>query len=97
MIKILCKEGRKMPNPNIDQEITQIVAEIIEVETEKLTPTAKFVEDLGVDSMMALEMLAALEKKYKIVVPEDSLPKFTNLGEVIRMVEELLAKKQGKK
>jgi len=60
---------------NLEKEIKKIVAEITEIEQEKITPEAKFIEDLGMDSMMALEILASLEKKYKIRIPEESLMK----------------------
>ena len=59
-----------MPDINekaLENELRSIVAEITEVEPEKITPDAKFIEDLGMDSMMALEILASIEKKYKLV------------------------------
>jgi acyl carrier protein len=59
----------------IESEIKELIAQIMEVEPEKITPAAKFVEDLGMDSMMALEIVAAIEKKYKIVIPEEYLMK----------------------
>jgi len=59
----------------IKKEVKAKVAEIAEIPEEKLTEDAKFVEDLGVDSMMALEIVASIEKKYKVVVPEEDIPK----------------------
>ncbi len=79
---------------NIEQDIRKLIAEILETEPDKIDGNAHFVKDLGMDSMMALEILAALEKKYKIVIPEDSLPKFTDLNATIRVVREIL---EGKK
>ena len=43
--------------------------------------------------MMALEILAGIEKKYKIVVPEDMLPKFTTLKNTVEIVEGLVSEK----
>ena len=40
--------------------------------------------------MMALEILAAMEKKYKIQVPEEKLGKLTNLKETINLAKEYL-------
>ena len=77
----------------VENEIKEIIAQILEVEPEKITPTARFVEDLGMDSMMALEIMAAIEKKYKITIPEESLMKLASLGDVIAVTEQFLGKK----
>ena len=82
-----------MTTQNIEQEIKGIIAQILEVGPEKITPSAKFVEDLGMDSMMALEIVAAIEKKYKIIIPEENLMKLASLGDVIAVTEQFLEKK----
>ncbi|MDP2652713.1 MAG: acyl carrier protein [Candidatus Omnitrophota bacterium] len=76
---------------NVEQELRKLVAEILETEPEKVDLGASFVKDLGMDSMMALEILAGIEKRYKIVIPEDMLPKFTDLQSTIKIVEGLIA------
>lgn len=80
--------------PNLEQEIREIIAEIIEKEPKEISLDANLVEDLGVDSMMALEILAAIEKKYRVVVPEDELPKLTSLSKIMRLVENLKSAKR---
>lgn len=77
---------------NFEQEIRQVIAEIIEKKPEEITPEAKLVEDLGADSMMALEILAALEKKYRVIVPEENLPKLTTLSKITELVDTLKKK-----
>jgi len=78
----------------LEQEIRTLVAEVIESEPEKIDFEARFVEDLGMDSMMALEILAGIEKKYKITIPEDHLPKFTTLNKTVTLVKEIVDKKR---
>ena len=75
---------------NLENELKSIIAEITEIEPEKITMEAGFVEDLGMDSMMALEILASIEKKYKIRIPEDKLMSLTNLNETIKLTQEYL-------
>ena len=75
---------------DVEADVRNLVAEILEVEPEEILPEAHFVQDLGMDSMMALEILASIEKKYRIAIPEDTLPKFTNLRETVRIVTEVL-------
>ncbi len=78
---------------NVAKDVRSLVAEVLEAEPESIDPSASFVKDLGMDSMMALEILAAIEKKYRIVIPEDSLPKFTSLNKTVEIVSGILAKK----
>ncbi len=78
---------------NVEQDIRELVAEILESEPQEIGIDAHFVKDLGMDSMMALELLAAIEKKYRIVIPEDALPKFTGLRTTVTIVEGILKKK----
>ncbi len=76
---------------NLEQEIRTLVAEILEMDPPSIDGDAKFVEDLGVDSMLALEILAAIEKKYKTHIPEENLPKMTSLNETIRVTRQHVA------
>lgn len=80
-------------NRNVEQDIRGLVAEILESEPQEIGIDANFVKDLGMDSMMALELLAAVEKKYRIVIPEEMLPKFTSLRATVTIVEGILKKK----
>lgn len=77
-------------NPDIDQDIRELVAEILEMEPEEIEDGAHFVQDLGMDSMMALEILAGIEKKYRIAIPEEALPKFVNLKETVAIVRGII-------
>jgi acyl carrier protein len=78
---------------DVENEIRNIIAEIIEKEPSRITPEARFVEDLGVDSMMALEILAAIEKKYKISIPEEKLMEFKTLNDTVSIAREYLNQK----
>ena len=72
----------------IQDDSRKLISKIIEVPAEKIGLDTHFVEELSADSMMALEIMAALEKKFKINIPEDDLPKLATL----RQVAELVAK-----
>ena len=75
---------------NLENELKAIVSEITEIEPDKITLEENFVENLGMDSMMALEVLASIEKKYKIKIPEENLMKLTNLKQTIAVVTQFL-------
>ena len=80
----------KLDDLTLENELREIIVKIVEIEPEKITLEASFVEDLGMDSMMALEILAAMEKKYKIQVPEEKLSQIRNLNEVVKLTKEYL-------
>ena len=80
----------KVNNEVLEKELKALISEIVEIEEEKITPEANFVEDLGMDSMMALEIMAATEKKYKLKIPEENLTKMTNLSQVIKIISQFM-------
>jgi acyl carrier protein len=71
----------------LTEEIRSIIAEIAEVEEKEIVGEKSFVEDLGFDSMMALEIFAKLEKQYKIRIPEEELPRLSNLNQTVDLVD----------
>ena len=81
-----------MIETQIKDELKDMMAEIMETEPTEIKDDAQFVQDLGMDSMMALEILASLEKKYKIVIPEEDLLKFTTLNNTVEVVSNIINK-----
>ena len=71
----------------IEEEVKKLVADITEVPVEKLAPDADFFKDLGIDSLKAIEIVAAFEKRYRIIIPEEDIPKIRNLTDVIEYVK----------
>jgi acyl carrier protein len=70
----------------IRTEVIKLVAEITERSPEEISDTALFIEDLGIDSLMAIEMLVAMDKKYKIHIPEEEFGKIKNVKDAVAMV-----------
>ena len=71
----------------LDQEVTKLIADIIEMDPDQIDPDAHLVEDLGMDSMMALEILTSIEKKFRIKIPENDLPKITSVNKAIDLAK----------
>jgi len=71
----------------LKEELRQIIIEVTEVEEiPEDTPFA----DLGIDSMMAIEIVADVEKNYDITIAEEELPDLTNLRAVYDKVQQKL-------
>lgn len=72
---------------HLEDDIRSLVAEILERDPGQLDPDARLVEDLGMDSMMALEIVASLEKRYKIRLPEQELQEVKTVNRVIELAK----------
>lgn len=68
-----------------EQQLTQLremVADILEIEPEELTDTGDFMEDYEADSLRAIEILARIDKEFKVEIPQAELPELRNLKAV---------------
>jgi acyl carrier protein len=76
----------------LEKDITHMLAEVVEMDEAQLWEkrNQRFVEELGVDSMLALEILALLEKKYRIEIPEENLLDLVSLQSTIDFVDQKL-------
>jgi acyl carrier protein len=75
----------------IRQEVRRLVAEITERSPDEVSDTALFQEDLGIDSLMAIEMLVAVDKKYRIQIPEEEFGTIKNVNDAVAVVQRHLA------
>jgi acyl carrier protein len=70
------------------EDMREIVAEVLEVEPEEITETSDFAEEHEADSLRAIEILARIEKKYKVDIPQSELPNMNNLRNVYTVVKQ---------
>jgi acyl carrier protein len=78
----------------LEQEIKTLVAKVIKKPEADIDPKANLFTELGVDSLLGVEIFAALDKKYGLDVPEEKLKNVNSLNDIIALVKELLAKKK---
>jgi acyl carrier protein len=84
------KQGGKM---EVSQDkIRQIIADQLGVKKEEVTDNAKFVDDLGADSLDTVELVMALEEEFGIEIPDEDAEKLVNVGDALRYIEEKSAK-----
>ncbi len=77
---------------NLEKDITAIVAEVTELDESEIWEKrdADFFKDLEIDSLLALEILALIEKKFKVQIPEEKLVDITSLNASIEMTRSTL-------
>ena len=77
-----------MADSNIADKVRDIIVQQLGVNPEQVTPEAKFIEDLGADSLDTVELVMAFEEEFGIDVPDEEAEKLQSVGDVIRYVEE---------
>lgn len=74
---------------HFEQEIKELVSDITELPIEKLDLDADLFKDLSVDSLKAIEIVAAFEKKYRVIIPEDDIAKITTIKQIIEYTKNI--------
>ncbi len=68
-------------------DIKEVVVEQLSVSADEVKDDAKFVEDLGADSLDVVELVMALEEKFDIEIPDDEAEKIATVSDVVAYVE----------
>ncbi|HAA87557.1 MAG: acyl carrier protein [Verrucomicrobiota bacterium] len=74
---------------NIADKVKEIIIQNLNVPGENVTPEAKFIEDLGADSLDTVELVMAFEEEFGIEVPDEEAEKLVSVGAVISHIESI--------
>ena len=69
------------------ERVTEIVVEQLGVSADQVSPAAKFVDDLGADSLDTVELIMALEEEFGIEIDDEDAEKLQTVEEVIKYIE----------
>lgn len=72
---------------DIEAKVKKIVAEQLQVEAEKVTPEASFVEDLGADSLDIVELVMAFEEEFGMEISDEEAEKIQTVNDVIQYIK----------
>lgn len=78
-----------------ESQIKEIVCDILEIPADEVTRTSLFNEEHGADSLLAIEILAALERAFKVTIDQNDLGKMVNLEGVCVVVENAISAQHG--
>jgi acyl carrier protein len=70
-----------------EDRVKEIIAKELEVEGKQLTPEAKFIEDLGADSLDIVELVMALEEEFGIDIPDEDADKLKTVGDAMNYLK----------
>ena len=77
-----------MSDKSIEDRVKDIIVDQLGVNADQVTLEAKFIEDLGADSLDTVELVMAFEEEFGIDVPDEEAEKLQSVGDVVRYVEE---------
>ena len=77
-----------MAEKSIEEKTREIIVEQLGVNPEQVASNARFIEDLGADSLDTVELVMAFEEEFGVEVPDEEAEKLLTVGDVIRYVEE---------
>jgi acyl carrier protein len=78
----------------IEKEVISILSEVSGVDEQEIKPDTDLAKDLEIDSIKAIEITVAIEKKFKISVRDEDVPKIMTLRQAVDLVTALLEQKR---
>lgn len=71
---------------SVEDRVKEIIIEQLGVDAGQVTEKAKFVEDLGADSLDTVELVMALEEEFSIEIPDDDAEKIASVGDAVSYI-----------
>lgn len=71
-----------------EDRVKEIIAKELEVDAKQLAPEAKFIEDLGADSLDIVELVMALEEEFGLDIPDEEADKLKTVGDAMKYLQE---------
>lgn len=75
---------------DVEKRVKDVVSRTLKVDSSILTDEARFVEDLGAESIQSVELIAAFEEEFDIEMDEEDALAVKNIGKAIEFIEKML-------
>ena len=72
---------------DVADRVKKIVVEHLNVEAEKVTENASFIDDLGADSLDTVELVMAFEEEFGVEIPDDAAESIVTVGDAVKFIE----------
>jgi acyl carrier protein len=82
------KEEEQMADKSVADRVKEIIVEQLGVNPDQVTPEAKFIEDLGADSLDTVELVMAFEEEFGAEIPDEDAEKLQTVGDVVKYIED---------
>jgi len=72
----------------VEEKVKKIIVEQLGVEESQVSPEAKFIEDLGADSLDTVELVMALEEEFGLEIPDEEAEKIVTVRDAIQYIKD---------
>jgi acyl carrier protein len=72
-----------MPDQEIENKVKQIIVDELGVDENEVTPNARFIDDLGADSLDTVELVMAFEEAFEIEIPDEDAEKIRTVQDAV--------------
>ena len=79
-----------MSDKTVEEKVRDIIVEQLGVGEDQVTLEAKFIDDLGADSLDTVELVMAFEEEFSIEVPDEEAEKLQSVNDVVSHIEAAL-------
>ena len=77
-----------MAEGSVEEKVKQIIVDELGVDEGEVTPNARFIDDLGADSLDTVELVMAFEEEFGAEIPDEDAEKLQTVGDVVKYIEE---------
>ena len=71
---------------SVEDRVKEIIVEQLGVDAEQVNENAKFVDDLGADSLDTVELVMALEEEFSLEIPDEDAEKILSVGDAVSYI-----------
>ena len=79
---------------SIEDKVKQIIVDELAVEESEVTPNARFIDDLGADSLDTVELVMRFEEEFGIEIPDEEAEKILSVRDAMTYIEQHQTKKK---
>ena len=72
------------------EKLQNIIAEVLNVETDEISLNTTFVDDLGADSLDILQIIMGIEEEFDIEIPSEAAEKIVTVGDAVEQIKNAL-------
>jgi acyl carrier protein len=76
---------------DVEKEVISIISEVSGIDEEEVKPDSNLAKDLEIDSIKAIEITVAIEKKFKISIRDEDIPNIITVGDSIDLAKRILS------
>ena len=84
----ITEEQNKMPDQEIENKVKQIIVDELGVDENEVTPNARFIDDLGADSLDTVELVMRFEEEFGIEIPDEDAEKIQSVRDAYNYIDQ---------